>query len=93
MTLAAAMREDEVAFRSITDEDIVKLKQINNIIFPINYSPRFYTEILNPVHAPFCKLGSFSSSLRVHALMYRFILILVGSLCAGCSGGYYLLPS
>nr|GAT45441.1 predicted protein [Mycena chlorophos] len=43
-------------FASLTLNNLGTVKQLNSVLFPIRYSPKFYAEILEPSVEDFCKL-------------------------------------
>ena len=58
--------DDEVSLVSLREENIGSLKNLNTVLFPINYQHRYYTHVLSS--GDFSKLGKAQT-------LYFFILL------------------
>ncbi|KAI0051830.1 N-acetyltransferase NAT13 [Auriscalpium vulgare] len=49
-------RSTRVAFASLTQNNLGTVRKLNSVLFPIKYSDKLYSEILQPEVEDFCKL-------------------------------------
>jgi len=55
-TIAVARRGPKIDFSSINPNNLGTLRKLNQVLFPIKYSEKFYKDVLLPEHEDYCKL-------------------------------------
>ncbi|KAJ3153793.1 hypothetical protein HDU86_005126 [Geranomyces michiganensis] len=59
-----------IEFRSISEENIIKLKQLNSVVFPVVYNESFYRDVLH-LHPAHLSLMAYVDSQLVGAICCR----------------------
>jgi N-alpha-acetyltransferase 50 len=49
--------KSRITFASLTPNNLGTVRKLNSVLFPVRYSERFYSEILQSDVEEFCKLG------------------------------------
>ena len=52
-----ALSELSFDYGELTDKNVLQFKKLNEAIFPVRYSDKFYTDVLNPENKDFTKLS------------------------------------
>lgn len=62
-----------IALGDITVNNLGQLRKLNSVLFPIDYQPSFYEEVLRVEE--FAKLGKFQTPLPPFILVLIFVII------------------
>lgn len=59
MTNNASVSAPRISFASLNTNNLGTVRKLNSVLFPINYSEKFYRDILQPDVEEFCKLSKY----------------------------------
>lgn len=52
-------RTPKVDFSSVNPNNVGTLRKLNQVLFPVKYSDKFYKDVLLPEHEEYCQLSEY----------------------------------